>query len=675
MESDRLNVPHPENEVLRTLVDQLPAMVAYWDMTLHCRFANQAYQRWFGVSPESLLGKHISELLGPLYPLNLPYIEAALRGEPQEFEREIPDPKGGRSRHSLANYIPYVVDDVVRGFFVLVTDISEVKRTQLELRQSEQRFKLTLDEAPIGMAIVALDGRLTRVNRVLCELLGYTSGELEALTFQAITHPQDLDADLVLAGQLARGEIPRYQLEKRYLRRDGSVMQALLSGSVLRAPNGLPIHFVAQIQDITAAKRLEREQRFLAEVGPALASSLDYEETLARIAELSVRDLADTCLVEIVDDEEEVRRLKVVARDASRASVTEALMRVRLDRDRPSLVREVLETRRSVLRQAPSEHTLRSLAQNEDHLRALRALDIQSMLAVPLVAQGKLLGAITWVSSTPSHVYGAADVSLAEELARRATLSIQNARLYRTAQRATQARDNVLGIVAHDLRNPLSTILMQARLLRPLGVESSWRGRRDPAHAIERAALRMNNLIEDLLEVTRAEAGQLSSQPGPLPAAQVLADAVEAQAALAAAASIELRLDLPSEVPAVWADRHRLLQILENLLGNALKFTKHEGVITVGAKPHEREVLFWVRDTGSGIACDELPHLFDRFWQGRRARGGAGLGLPIVKGIVEGHGGRIWVESTPGQGSTFFFTLPRAQPELGAPAEPATQDQ
>lgn len=185
----------------------------------------------------------------------------------------------------------------------------------------------------------------------------------------------------------------------------------------------------------------------------------------------------------------------------------------------------------------------------------------------------------------------------------------------------------------------------------------------------------MHSLIEDLLEVTRAEAGQLSSQPGPLPAAQVLTDAVEAQAALAAAASIELRLDLPSEVPAVWADRHRVLQIFENLLGNAIKFTKPEGVITVGAKPDKHEVLFWVRDTGSGIAADELPHLFDRFWQGRTARGGAGLGLPIVKGIVEGHGGRIWVESTPGQGSTFSFTLPRAQAELGAPSEPAAKDQ
>src|SRR5512144_2167688 len=110
--------------LLRGAVDNISAMLAYWDSTQRCRFANRAYERWFGVSPESLIGKHISELLGPIYPLNLPYIEGALRGEPQEFERVIPNPAGGPPRHSLANYIPHIVDGVVRGFFVLVTDIS-----------------------------------------------------------------------------------------------------------------------------------------------------------------------------------------------------------------------------------------------------------------------------------------------------------------------------------------------------------------------------------------------------------------------------------------------------------------------------------------------------------------------------------------------------------------------
>jgi PAS domain S-box-containing protein len=173
-ENDDARGTSPEGDLVRSLVDHLSSMVAYWDSSSRCRFANRAYERWFGVTPESLIGKHISELLGPLYEMNRPHIEAALRGESQEFEREIPDPSGGPARHSLAHYIPDVVDGAVRGFFVLVTDVSALKRTEAALRESELRFRLTFDEAPIGMALVATDGRFVRVNRALCDIVGYS---------------------------------------------------------------------------------------------------------------------------------------------------------------------------------------------------------------------------------------------------------------------------------------------------------------------------------------------------------------------------------------------------------------------------------------------------------------------------------------------------------------------
>jgi signal transduction histidine kinase len=263
-------------------------------------------------------------------------------------------------------------------------------------------------------------------------------------------------------------------------------------------------------------------------------------------------------------------------------------------------------------------------------------------------------------------VYEPADLQLAEELARRAAVSVENARLYHAARRATQARDDVLVIVAHDLRNPLNTILVQANLLRRHMAEPE-RHSQKPAEVIERAATRMNRLIEDLLDVTRLEAGRLSVEPARVHAQRVVSEAVEAQRPLATSASLELRLELAADLPEVWADRDRLLQIFENLIGNALKFTKPSGRITVGAAPREGQVLFWVTDTGSGIAAENLPHLFDRFWQAKKGeRRGAGLGLPIVKGLIEAHGGRIWVESLPGQGSTFFFTIPTApQAEAG----------
>ena len=166
-------------------------------------------------------------------------------------------------------------------------------------------------------------------------------------------------------------------------------------------------------------------------------------------------------------------------------------------------------------------------------------------------------------------------------------------------------------------------------------------------------------MLQDILDVTRMEAGRLPIEPARVQAAQVLFECVEEQKPVAASASLELELDLARDVPQVWADHDRLFQVFENLIGNAVKFTQAGGRITAGAAAQRGEVLFWVTDTGAGIAAESLPHLFDRFWQAQKdGRRGAGLGLPIAKGIIEAHGGRLWVESTPGRGSTFFFTIP-----------------
>jgi signal transduction histidine kinase len=171
----------------------------------------------------------------------------------------------------------------------------------------------------------------------------------------------------------------------------------------------------------------------------------------------------------------------------------------------------------------------------------------------------------------------------------------------------------------------------------------------------------MRHLIQDLLDVARMEGGRLRLEPTRLRTRTAVADAVAAHEALAASASLALQNDVGAELPEIWADRERFLQVFENLIGNAIKFSAPGGRITVGAARRNAAVLFWVQDTGAGIAEEDLPHVFERLWQGARGtRHGAGLGLPIVKGIVEAHGGHIWVESKLGAGSTFFFTIPTA---------------
>jgi signal transduction histidine kinase len=330
-----------------------------------------------------------------------------------------------------------------------------------------------------------------------------------------------------------------------------------------------------------------------------------------------------------------------------------------INRDRPYLLRAVLDTKQPLLVEHVTSEQLESFAQGPEHLQALRAVSPASLMALPLLRHERLLGILAFISSTGSRRYGGSDLCLAEALAERAAIAIENARLYRASVHATQLRDRVLGIVAHDLRNPLSTILTQVWALKRVPLELERRSQK-PMEVIERAARRMNRLIQDLLDVALMEAGQLTIERAQLSASGLVVEAVDMQRTQASSSSLELRVEVDPDVPDVLGDRDRLIQVFENLIGNAIKFTKSGGRITAGTASTDDEVVFRVADTGCGIASENLPRVFDRFWQATRAgRQGAGLGLAITKGIVEAHGGRIWVESEAGRGTTFFFAIPR----------------
>ena len=224
---------------------------------------------------------------------------------------------------------------------------------------------------------------------------------------------------------------------------------------------------------------------------------------------------------------------------------------------------------------------------------------------------------------------------------------------------AVARRDEALAIVAHDLRNPLNGILLQSQLLRRHDGKPDRRSRK-PADAIHRGGLRMQRIIDDLLDAAQLDAGHLVLSRAAATPCELVAEVVASQEQACAARGLELRQCLPAELPGLWIDRARVLQVFENLVGNALKFTSR-GAITLGARSGEQGVVFWVADTGSGIPEEAQTHVFDRFWQAKaERRAGAGLGLAISRGIVEAHGGRVWLESAPGKGSTFFFSLPAA---------------
>src|SRR4030095_11402542 len=219
------------------------------------------------------------------------------------------------------------------------------------------------------------------------------------------------------------------------------------------------------LRDITDQKRIENEQRFLADVGAVLTSTLDYEDTLRNIAQLAVRDLADVCIIDVVQEDGKAARLKVMSRESSLASLCDLFMRVPLEGNRPYWFRMVAENKRPVLMDHLSPEMIESFSRDESDLRAIRAAGFQSALAVPLLRDGRLVAAIVLISCSASRIYGPRDLALAEELARRAALSIDNPRLFFEARRAITTRENILAIVSHDLKNPLNTISIVAQMM------------------------------------------------------------------------------------------------------------------------------------------------------------------------------------------------------------------
>jgi signal transduction histidine kinase len=335
-------------------------------------------------------------------------------------------------------------------------------------------------------------------------------------------------------------------------------------------------------------------------------------------------------------------------------------MQAGLDRNKPSLVRSVLEDQKTVLIERMSAEMMASFSQSEEHLRVVRAIDPKSAMAVPLLAHGGLVGVISFVSCSTNRLYGQADIRVAEELARRAALSIENARLFSEAQSAIKTREDVLAVVSHDLRNPLSNIQVVVNLLRRFERIDEKKAR-EFVDIVQRSTDEMQALISDLLDFAGIQSGTFSVVASEHGLSHVVMPVIDRLRALAEAKRQTLEVDLPPSLPEVVVDVHRIGQVLSNLIGNAIKFTSQEGAIRVSARQRDHQIVVSVTDTGPGIPQEHLQKIFDRFWQvpGTKYKG-SGLGLSIAKGIVQAHGGAIWAESEFGKGSSFFFTLPLA---------------
>jgi PAS domain S-box-containing protein len=414
---------------------------------------------------------------------------------------------------------------------------------------------------------------------------------------------------------------------------------------------------IARLRQIEVREHTRLE--LLAGAGPLLAEPIEYETTLDAVARLVVPVMADLCAVDLVEDDGAMTKAAAYHSEPDIQRLLERWLGTTGRGELPGELRAAIETAQPQLRDGAAE-PLAGDAPEAGYRRLLDAIGVTCSIVAPLVVRGRVVGALRLAMAGSGRRYAPQDLELARELAHHAALAIERARLYREAQVAIGARDDLFAFVTHDLQNYLATIRVSAAALTAQhGAEQRQNGYKQ-VDLISRTVAHMARLIEGLRDVTMIEAGQFTVATAPDDVAALVSDAVETLAPQAEAKALRLTTQLAGDLPAVACDRDRVLQVIANLVGNAIKFTPRNGEIRVAAVAVDGAVRLSVSDTGPGIPEAQLARVFDRYWRGGGSGHGAGLGLFIARGIVEAHGGRIWVESTPGTGSAFHFTLPLA---------------
>ncbi len=409
-------------------------------------------------------------------------------------------------------------------------------------------------------------------------------------------------------------------------------------------------------------RRAQRHAAFLAQASEVLSSSLEHDPILQRLTHLAVPTLADGCSVDVLTADGGVRRVAMAHVRPEVLALTEAFhQRYPIRLEDGVGVGKVLRTGTT---EFVPELTPAMLEALPDALRRdTEALGVKTFISVPLLSRGKVLGALTLVNTEPGRRYTHADVRLAEDLARRAASSLDNGRLYTEAQDAIRARDTFLSIASHELNTPLTSLSLNIQALRRHLEPGSARATPPEViaakvQAVHRQVSRLTSLVKELLDVSRITAGRLRLEREDMDLAALTREMVPRFSEDLARAGCELRLDAPGPAPGYW-DRLRVEQVLQNLLSNAIKYGRGRPIEVRVGMDGERAWLS-VKDQGVGISAEGQTRLFQRFERlaSERHYGGLGLGLWIVKQIVDAMEGRIRVESVPGEGSTFTVELP-----------------
>jgi PAS domain S-box-containing protein len=565
------------------------------------------------------------------------------------------------------------------GFVKIVRDRTQHQLADAKLRQlndtlkaSEERLQLALDVGGMGVWQANLRTQEIVWWPGMAEIHGLPAGSapLGASEYPRLIHPEDRDRVLQAVRDTIAQQGPRL-IEYRVLWPDRSVHWVEARSKLFADSNGEPWAVAGVCLDITRRKRVESDLLFVAQASAELATLTDYQSTLEKIAQLAVPQFADWCMVDVLADDGSLERVAVAHANPEREHLAREMRR----RFPPDPARIAGAGPLNILRSGQPERVpeitdelLAQAVSQSDYLSALRALGVHSYIGVPLSVRGKTLGVITFVTGESHRRYSRRDLALAEDLARRAAVAVENATLLRALRESDRAKDVFLATLAHELRNPLApvwnglTIISRApqdtkRVVQVAGM-------------IERQVGQLARLVDDLLDVSRITTGKIVLKRVRCDLGAIVRSAIETSRPHIEAARHGLSVELPDQPLETDGDPVRLAQVFANLLNNASKYTRPGGQIEVVAQAEPEWLVVRVRDTGEGIPPEMLGKVFGLFTQvthpAERHQGGLGIGLSLVEGLVRLHGGTVEARSAGiGHGSEFVVRLPplRREPQ------------
>jgi PAS domain S-box-containing protein len=537
-----------------------------------------------------------------------------------------------------------------------------LRASEARLRESEERLRLALEAGRMGVWDWNIRTGEVKWSDNLEALHGLPSGGFGGTfdDFQKLIHPADRKfvADAITRAVEDRSS---YEIEFRNLWPDASVHWIVGKGKVL-TDRGEPTRMVGVGLDITDRKKSEQDARFLADASAALAGLVDYESTLQVVARLAVPHYADWCSIDMLDDAGMLRRVAVAHIDPAKVQLAHELhRRFPPDSNAPNGAWQVLRSGKSELTPEITDALLVSRVKDKELLEIIRELGLRSAMTVPLSVRGKVLGVISFISAESGRRYNFTDLATAEDLAHRAAVAVENGQLYAALKHADRRKDEFLATLAHELRNPLAPIRSGLEVLKLSGEDHSLAA--ETQSMMQKQLEHMVRLIDDLLEVSRITRGKFHLRKERVDLQSVIHSAVEATRPLIGEAGHRLTTSVPQEPIFLNADPTRLSQVLSNLLGNAAKYTDRGGDIWLSVERRGGDVAVIIRDTGIGIPREHLASVFEMFSQVdsalERSKGGLGIGLSLVRALVEMHGGTVEARSEGlGTGSEFIVRLP-----------------